>query len=251
MNVRNVVRRVKSVLHPANSEIGRFVFNDIDTADLAFIRRFDGYTMTSIERRFHLLSAIRYLVRHQIPGAIVECGVWRGGSMMLVANTLLNLGVCDRELHLFDTYAGMPPPASLDVDFAGKRARERMKADAETRSESMVWAIASLRDVTKNMVDTGYPASLLHYVEGMVEETLPKAAPESIALLRLDTDWYESTRHELIHLYPRLVRGGVLIIDDYGYWKGARKAVDEFLAVLPESVLLHRIDDTGRAAVKP
>src|SRR5579864_9329542 len=98
MNVRNVVRRVKSVLHPANSEIGRFVYDDIDTADLAFIRRFDGYTMTSIERRFHLLSAVRYLVRHQIPGAIVECGVWRGGSMMLVANTLLNLGVCDREL---------------------------------------------------------------------------------------------------------------------------------------------------------
>jgi O-methyltransferase len=227
------------------------VYNDIDTADLAFIRRFDGYTMTSIERRFHLLNAVRYLVRHQIPGAIVECGVWRGGSMMLAASTLLSLGVCDRELHLFDTYAGMPPPAALDVDFEGKRAGERMQADAETRSESLVWAIASLPEVTKNMVDTGYPASLVHYVEGRVEETLPKAAPERIALLRLDTDWYESTRHELIHLYPRLVRGGVLIIDDYGYWKGARKAVDEFLAVLPEPVLLHRIDDTGRAVVKP
>jgi O-methyltransferase len=227
------------------------VYNDIDTADLAFIRRFDGYTMTSIERRFHLLNAVRYLVRHQIPGAIVECGVWRGGSMMLAAGTLLSLGVCDRDLHLFDTYTGMPPPAALDVDFEGKRAGERMQADAETRSESLVWAIASLREVTKNMVDTGYPANLLHYVEGRVEETLPKAAPERIALLRLDTDWYESTHHELIHLYPRLVRGGVLIIDDYGYWKGARKAVDEFLAVLPEPVLLHRIDDTGRAVVKP
>jgi hypothetical protein len=85
----------------------------------------------------------------------------------------------------------------------------------------------------------------------MVEETVPERAPERIGLLRLDTDWYESTRHELEHLYPRLVPGGVLIVDDYGHYEGARRAVDEYLDASREAVLLNRIDYTGRVAVKP
>ena len=95
---------------------------------------------------------------------------------------------------------------------------------------------------------TGYPAERLHFVEGKVEDTIPEQAPERIALLRLDTDWYESTRHELEHLYPRLSPGGVLIIDDYGHWEGARQAVDEYFK---GEVYLHRIDYTGRLAIKP
>lgn len=223
---------------------------DIDEADIAGLKALDGFTMTSIERRFHLLSAVRYLVRHRIAGSIVECGVWRGGSMMLVARALVDLGAADRDLYLFDTFAGMPPPDSVDIDFAGRSAAGRLQEDEARQTDSMVWAIATRDDVEANMASTGYPADRIHYAQGMVEETVPGSAPGKIALLRLDTDWYESTRHELVHLWPRLVRGGVLIIDDYGYWQGARKAVDEYLAALPEPVLLHRIDDTGRAAVK-
>jgi len=89
----------------------------------------------------------------------------------------------------------------------------------------------------------------MHFIKGRVEETIPNAAPEQIALLRLDTDWYESTRHELIHLFPRLTHGGVLIIDDYGYWQGARKAVDEYIEENKLSILLARIDSTARMAV--
>ena len=78
----------------------------------------------------------------------------------------------------------------------------------------------------------------------------PAASPPSIALLRLDTDWYESTYHELVHLYPRLSVGGILIIDDYGYWQGARRAVDRYFAEQGTRVFLSRIDETGRLAVK-
>ena len=87
----------------------------------------------------------------------------------------------------------------------------------------------------------------IHFVEGKVEDTIPAHAPERIALLRLDTDWYESTRHELEHLYPRLSRGGVLIIDDYGHWQGARQAVDEYFGDA-HAALLNRIDYTARAS---
>jgi hypothetical protein len=97
---------------------------------------------------------------------------------------------------------------------------------------------------------TGYPAERVHLVRGPVEETLPAAAPERLALLRLDTDWYASTRHELEHLYPRLVDGGVLIVDDYGHWQGARQAVDEYFAGTAPPPLLHRIDYTARIGVK-
>jgi hypothetical protein len=104
--------------------------------------------------------------------------------------------------------------------------------------------------VKQAVYSTGYNRDKFHFVQGMVEDTLPEKAPEQIALLRLDTDWYESTRHELIHLFPRLSRGGVLIIDDYGDWEGARKAVDEYIAQHNVAILLNRIDHTGRIGVK-
>jgi O-methyltransferase len=97
------------------------------------------------------------------------------------------------------------------------------------------------------MQSTGYPSDRVHYVKGLVEATVPQQAPDEIAILRLDTDWYESTKHELEHLWPRVRPGGVLIVDDYGHFEGARRAVDEFFG---PGVFLHRIDYTGRLVLK-
>jgi O-methyltransferase len=224
---------------------------DISPEDLAKLVAVDAFTMTSLERRYHLLQSIRYIHRHQIPGAIVECGVWRGGSMMLVANALQALGDTSRELFLYDTFEGMPPPTEIDKDFGQTSAADRLEAEIATKSDSVVWAIAGLEEVTHNMTSTLYPADKTHFVIGKVEDTIPGTMPSQIALLRLDTDWYESTAHEFKHLYHLLSPGGVVIIDDYGYWQGARRAVDDFLATCPDRILLHRIDDTGRAFVKP
>jgi hypothetical protein len=205
------------------------------------------YTMTSPERIYSLINALKHVVQSGIPGEIVECGVWKGGSMMAAAMTLMRLGSL-RDLHLFDTFQGMPPPDSIDRDYAGRSAAEQLLE--EDRATSRIWCIAGLEEVQRNLASTGYPAGRLRFVPGRVEETIPRFAPQQIALLRLDTDWYESTRHELVHLYPRLSVGGVLIIDDYGYWQGARQACDEYLAALSQPPLLCRIDSTGRIAVK-
>jgi O-methyltransferase len=204
-------------------------------------------TYTSYEKLFGLISAVRYVVRHGIPGDIVECGVWRGGSMQAAARTLLEIGAADRHLYLFDTYEGMPAPTEEDRRWDGRRAATML---AESDPKTAVWAVATLEDVQAGMEEVGYPAELVHYVKGRVEETVPREAPEQISILRLDTDWYQSTRHELQHLYPRLSPGGVLILDDYGWWEGARKAVDEFLDETGERLLLNRLD-RGRIAVKP
>ncbi|MFG0261470.1 MAG: TylF/MycF/NovP-related O-methyltransferase [Novipirellula sp. JB048] len=203
--------------------------------------------MTSTERVFALCEGVEYVIEHQIPGAIVECGVWKGGSMMAVAKTLVRLNHT-RPLFLFDTFDGMTAPSDLDVDIHGESAAELLsKEDKET---SCVWAYGELSEVQKNIAGTGYDQSNIVYVKGPVEETIPAQAPDQIALLRLDTDWYESTHHELQHLYPRLSIGGVLIIDDYGHWGGARKAVDQYIADNRLKLLLNRIDYTGRIAVK-
>jgi hypothetical protein len=119
------------------------------------------------------------------------------------------------------------------------------------RQHTRGWAVAPLKLVQANLTSTGYPSDRFHYVVGRVEDTLPDEAPATICLLRLDTDFYESTKCELSTLYPRLVSGGVLIIDDYGSFGGSRKATDEFLRTQPKQVLLNRIDSDARIAVKP
>lgn len=155
----------------------------------------------------------------------------------------------ERDLYLFDTYDGMPAPGEHDFDHTGAAAGSLLAKDP-TRVGNVA-AVARLNEVIRNMESTGYPAHKLHYVEGRVVEMIPFLAPEKIALLRLDTDWYESTRHELIHLFPRVVPGGVLIIDDYGHWLGARQAVDKYFEESNTQILLVRIDYTGRIAVVP
>ena len=107
-----------------------------------------------------------------------------------------------------------------------------------------------MEEARANLLCTGYPAGKMQFVKGKVEDTIPASAPEHIALLRLDTDWFESTYHELIHLYPRLSPGGILIIDDYGYWQGARKAVDRYIEEHQLKLLLTRVDDSARMSVK-
>ncbi|HEY5627302.1 MAG TPA: TylF/MycF/NovP-related O-methyltransferase [Nitrospira sp.] len=205
--------------------------------------------MTSPERIRALCSAVRYIEVAGIEGAIVECGVWRGGSMMAVARTLMNRGTTNRDLYLFDTFEGMSEPGIHDVATTGETAKELLDCSSRTQ-EDMVWCYAPLEQVKQAMSLTEYPAARIQFVQGRVEDTLRKVFPDNIALLRLDTDWYESTRHELEQLFPRLSRGGVLILDDYGHWQGARRAVDEYLHDHQIKMLLHPIDYTGRIGVK-
>ena len=206
------------------------------------------FTQTTQWSMHALYYSVRYLHRYAIPGAIVECGVWRGGSAMLCALTLAELGDTSRDIYLFDTYKGMPAPDPVDVDHAGKPAWSIWRRNQ--RDGHNEWNYAPLADVRARMLSTGYPEDRLHFVEGLVEDTLPVRAPERVSLLRIDTDFYRSTRHALETLYPRLVRHGVLVLDDYGHFEGARRAADEYFDDAGVTILLNRIDHSVRAAVK-
>ena len=221
---------------------------DYDDEAKQIITAVRPYTMTSNEKLYALVTAVRYVVDAGIEGDLVECGVWRGGSMHAVARTLLAKGVSDRDLHLFDTFSGMTEPTERDVSLhVGKSASELLETSERT---SNTWAVASRDDVEQGLATLDYPQERFHLVEGPVEETIPHGAPQRIALLRLDTDWYESTRHELEHLYARLEPGGVLIIDDYGSWQGSKEATDEFVAALEHKPMMVRAG-RSRIGVKP
>jgi hypothetical protein len=223
----------------------------LDAADRRIVERALPHTMTGVPRLQALLDAVRYCVQRGVPGDFAECGVWRGGSILAMILVLQELGAEDRDIHLYDTFEGMTEPTEADTSPVHPRA-----LDLWEQTEGRPWPQFFAAEVfTESMVRetvlaTGYPQERLHFVRGRVEETLPARAPERLALLRLDTDWYESTRHELEHLYPRLSGGGVLIVDDYGEWEGCRRAVDEYFAGAATPVLLTRIDAAARLAVK-
>jgi hypothetical protein len=218
------------------------------------VARAQPYTMTGPERLAAAIDAVEYVVAREIPGALAECGVWRGGSVLAMVLALQRLGVTDRDIYLFDTFEGMTAPTDADTSSFDGPAVPAWNRAAANKQRLWDWwfdpsdvSVDRVRDVLSS---TGYPSDRLHFVVGNVESTLPREAPDELAVLRLDTDWYESTRHELEHLYPRLVRGGVLIIDDYGHWDGCRKAVDEYFANSSPPILLSRIDYAARLGVK-
>lgn len=232
-------------------------FNSSDYPDFEpfyknIIEKVFPYTMTSPERLYALINAVKYIVENKLPGDMVECGVWRGGSMMAIAETLLALGDTKRHLYMYDTYEGMSAPTEKDKDFGNQTAAQLLEQQEVGTSYDNIWCYASLEDVQINLQLTNYPAAQLHFIKGPVEETLLKHAHfhPHIAILRLDTDWYASTKVEIEQLYHHLVPGGFMIVDDYGHWQGARQAIDEYFAKLPRTPFLHRVDYTGRMMQK-
>jgi hypothetical protein len=210
-----------------------------------YVEKVRSLTQTSIERLWATYSAAKYVIQNEIPGHFVECGVWKGGSSIMAMLALMELGVNDRHFFLFDTYEGMPDPTDED----GKAPHELLERQGREKFSEM--NAVGILDVAKHVESFGYPKSKTHLVAGKVEDTIPRKGLDEVAFLRLDTDWYASTLHELQQLYPILSTGGVLIVDDYGHFSGARKAVDVYFQNPIRNILLARTDNTGRMGIKP
>ena len=228
-------------------------YHDID--DPFFIETFPkikDHTITAMggaEPTWALYKSIQYIVKNDIPGDIVECGVWNGGSILLAAMALIHFGDTSRRLYLYDTFNGMPRPDDIDKRWDGISALPTWESFT-TRGQP--WGYGGTIDVVREVLrKSEYPQDQFIFMPGMVEDTLPNACHASISLPRLDTDFYKSTLHELVHLYPLLESGGILIIDDYGIFQGARKATDEYIAEADLKVFLSRVDENVRLIVKP
>jgi O-methyltransferase len=199
------------------------------------------YTMTPPAVTLNAIRAAEYIACKNIPGAVVECGVWRGGVSMAMASRMKSLGQF-RDFFLYDTFDGMSEPTEFDISPSGQKA-DSMLRNLSKDEQNHIWAYAPIEKVRRNVESVSYPSEKIHFIQGKVENTIPGTIPDQIALLRLDTDWYESTKHELHHLYPLLVSGGILILDDYGFWAGARRAVDEYFDKIGLEIKLNVVND--------
>lgn len=217
---------------------------DSDEAFMEIFHKSRPFSMTSKPVMYELYKSVEYISKAGLDGDFVECGVWKGGSCILAALAARGFGDIARSLWLYDTYQGMTKPTDADVDFSGAQARDYI----DQYGDDGKWCYAGLEEVKQNFKTAGLSVSNPHFVVGDVLETLKEELPENISLLRLDTDWYESTLMELEILYPRLVTGGILIIDDYGCWQGARKAVDEYFS--ERNIFFQRTSSEVRTAVK-
>jgi O-methyltransferase len=192
--------------------------------------------MCSNARLRGLFRSVNYVIQNRIAGDFVECGCARGGSAALIALTQKRLGE-NRALWLFDTFEGLPAPTLQDPDYE--------IANLFTGSCS-----GSLKRV-EGLFQRFQVSEAVHLVKGLFQDTLPRAQVQKIALLHIDGDWYESVKVCLENLYDKVVPGGVIQFDDYGYWQGARKAVDEFIAARGITRPLRRLDYSGRSLLKP
>jgi len=186
------------------------------------------------------------------------------GNNRTAALALLEMNATDRDLYLYDTFKGMTKPSEEDVTICGDTAHEdylhRVKRKApevypytlkrDDKRDMSNWCYSSLEEVRKNMFSLRYPRDRIFLIQGRVEDTIPHHVPAGISILRLDTDFYESTKHELEHFFPRVSQGGVLIIDDYGHWLGQKKAVDEYIQEHRTTIFLNRVDFSCRVGVK-
>lgn len=255
-DMKNNISKLIDKLTKKKSKSQKIQFTDIavelEEVDVELIRLIidQKYTMTSPQRLINTLKSCQYVIENNIPGDFVECGVWRGGNGILAKKVFEYLG-SKKNVWMFDTFQGMTAPTNIDIATKTKLSAEShfLESQKETHNE---WCYASLEDVQKNCSDTGLDISSFKFIKGDVCETLKlsKNIPTEISVLRLDTDWYESTKVELEILYPKLSNKGVLIIDDYGHWEGARKAVDEYFSSQKYRPLFNVIDRTGRSAIK-
>ena len=203
-----------------------------------------NYSMTNRRRMWALINAINHVSNQNILGDFVECGVWKGGNLILF-NMMNNKKNLDRNIYGYDTFEGMSRPTDHDTKFKGIQAINKYKA---TIKSDTGWCKSTLDEVEEN-ISKEFPNNNTKLIKGKVEDTLliENNIPQKISILRLDTDFYESTKVELEVLFPRLEKGGILILDDYGHWMGSKKAVDEYFKTKP---FLIYVDHACRFLIK-
>lgn len=223
------------------------------------IRTIESFTMLPRERLISLYDQVVFCERKRIEGALVECGVWKGGSVALMAAASMRHARSPRHVHLFDSFLDIcEPNARID----GQHALDEVKNYTDSADGKLVpldgfyesvggpGTLAGNRELLEGVI--GYSADLLHYHKGWFQDTVPAIAKKigPIAILRLDGDWYDSTKVCLDYLYDSVQKGGFIIIDDYGTYEGCRKAVDEFIAARGICRYLHPVDAACRYFIK-
>jgi O-methyltransferase len=242
----------------ANLNIDEHLGYELEAEATECIRIIRDNTMLSKRRLVTLYQQVAYCEEHNIPGAFVECGVWKGGAAGIMALANLRNSTHRRHLHLFDAFQEIcEPDAAVDGERALREVRELTGRSGHDKGKLQALSgiydsfggpgtLEENRQLLEKLI--GYPKEFIHYHVGWFQNTLPADHQDigQIAILRLDGDWYASTKICLEYLFDKVVKGGVVIIDDYGTYEGCRRAVDEFFLSKHFKYYFHNIDNTGR-----
>tara|TARA_B100000242_G_scaffold289171_1_gene258556 strand:+ start:308 stop:1081 length:774 start_codon:yes stop_codon:yes gene_type:complete len=249
--IKNFLNKYNFKIEHANSWYKRNEHRiaEISSDELKILKDISNYSMSTPANHWAIIQSMKHIKENKIKGDLVECGVWRGGNLILFKKMIKKLNL-EKKIFAFDTFEGMPEPSKNDYDLKNINAE---KIYENYKKKDLKWCFSDINEVKKN-INKFFKNEIecFNFIKGKVEETLKNEEnlPENISLLRLDTDFYESTKKELEILYPRLNYGGVLIIDDYGHWKGSRKAVDEYFNLEKDFLWFHRIDYASRLFIK-
>ena len=198
------------------------------------------FTMTTILRQKQTLESVQYIIENTIEGDLIELGVWKGGSIMIMIYKLLQLGITNRHIHLYDTFNGMTQPSINDVDVHGAKA-----IDISRYIDLDKWCLSPYDEVYNNIKSTNYPMEYIHFHIGDIMNVQINDIPKQIALLRIDNDWYELHKFELPLFEPNVTQKGIITSDDYSYWSGCKKAIDDYLINKYGTYNIIQIDDCG------
>jgi hypothetical protein len=223
---------------------------EISKKESTILNNIKDYTMTSIPSQWSLIQSINHVIRNNVEGSFVECGIFRGGNIILMSKLLEEHGI-EKNIFAYDTFEGMPLPGIDDLDLRGNSSIDKFLELKNSEKEGSQWCYCNIQDVKNNIkkFNINYLKNI-NFIKGKVEKTLLdiKNLPKKISLLRLDTDFYSSTKIELNILFPLLEKNGILIVDDYGHFMGAKKAVDEYF--YEKKLWFHRVDYSTRLLIK-
>tara|TARA_Y100001970_G_scaffold289239_1_gene418947 strand:- start:3748 stop:4524 length:777 start_codon:yes stop_codon:yes gene_type:complete len=247
---KSLFKKINYNLHKIEPLNINHEFPDANNFERETLKICSDYSMTGYERMFALMKSIQFIRHHNVDGDFVECGVWKGGNLILFQKFIDKYNL-NKKIYAYDTFEGMTEPDTIDQTFKGENSIDllnKLYKKKVDRKQNILIADCSIDDVNNNFKKFSNKDNLI-CIKGPVEKTLEvkKNLPNKISILRLDTDWYSSTKKELEVLFPLLEKNGILIIDDYGFWKGARKAVDEYF--MNKNVTMFKIDFTGRMII--
>ena len=247
---KSIFKKFGLKVSPIENNSLKFLYPEATDYEINLVETASEFSMTSYDRIFALLRAIQHIDNNNLEGDFVECGVWKGGNLILYQKMIEKLNIKGKKIYGFDTFEGMSNPTDADFPadnlFGGFKAEHYMKTQKKDLNINNIHAYAPIEMVKNNFNNNTENRNNLILIKGKVEDTLKIQSnlPDKISILRLDTDWYESTKTELEILYPRLVKNGVLIIDDYGEWSGSRKATNEYFK--DKKIAMFKIDIAAR-----
>lgn len=254
-----IYKITKSILKKFNFKIIKiekqnlsYLYPEYSKKELKIITNAKLYTMTSYQNLNFLIRSFQHVINNNLEGDFVECGVWQGGNVILLKNLMTEYKIMRKQIYAYDTFEGMTKPTAIDKDirFKQEKASDLMKKNLKSLNTHNIHCYYPIDKVRKNILNNCKDIKNIKLIKGDVLKTLlvKDNIPNKISILRLDTDWYKSTKIELEILFPKLVKNGVLIIDDYGDFLGCKKAVDEYFK--NKKFNIFKIDSGARMLIK-